>query len=1102
MAILVSQLANTGAYTLASNDTANKFFGMATIAETLNFSGTGNLEILDISDWDVLNLTSIDPTQQTINIKKSGNSVILTVGTQTFTLGALADGEHVTVNLGSGGTPPSLAISRTGNNFFYGGSSAIIDTDTTLSFATVTTTAAITGVTDNVGLVTGTLNSGGVTDDISLSLVGTISATLSAGQVVAIYDGATRLGTATVSTTNWTYADTRTLTNAQALIYTAQVETTTGLQGTASSAFTLTVDTQASTTTSTITTISDDTGTASDFSTSTASQTISGALTANLAADETVQVSFGSNWENAAAIVGQNTWSAANQTLLLGTNTFHARVVDAAGNIGNETTQNIALVPKITWAGTGFTEATANDGTIDAAAITATVANATLNTGLSASDFTVTGLPAGLSLSVARTSGTVASFTLTGTATTHENTNDVSNLTIAFKDSAFDSTTPAGVISAATAEGGSSNLTIDFADATPVPAVVTGVTSSKTNGSYKAGEVIDITVTFDKAVTVTTTNGTPTLQLSTGGTPNATVNYASGSGSTTLTFNYTVGAGEHTADLNYLATNSLALNGGTINDANGANGAAAVLTLPATSSDTSLGGSKAIVIDTVVPNAPTGLDLATEDDTGAVTNDNITKNTASLTITGAGETDATIELFNDADSDGVIDTGESLGTATVTTGTWTKDISLTASATPHSIKAIQTDVAGNVSAVSTALSVTIDTGLPAVTTLATGSQPPASKFEETWDGTTYTNLLTLNGSGFLSLLASGSATGSVLNQLDWFQLTWDTNSDGTTTANVNFTKETDIVSANVMSDTTVEIVLTETGRTKINSNTTADTLTITNSFWVDNAGNIQTVTGGELNDLLDDVDRSLGLNITTTGTKTPVSGADLVTVVSSETITLVANNLSAATKLTVDTLATGKTLTLDQSNKIATVTAGADNAGGVIASLDPTITTVFIQGGTGNNQLGFGSTDVRAFGSDGVDLFIAQNLPITNPYQIFTFTSGQDHIQFTLSQLTAVSLEYVPNTTHVLTAGTTIDTSNFVVQTDEVDGNGDPIVLPAVATAAYAQFLFDTDTGTLSFDPDGTTATSGGHTAQEPIALITGLPTDFAATDITLFAAA
>ncbi|WP_333399262.1 FG-GAP-like repeat-containing protein [Microcoleus sp. K4-B3] len=123
---------------------------------------------------------------------------------------------------------------------------------------------------------------------------------------------------------------------------------------------------------------------------------------------------------------------------------------------------------------------------------------------------------------------------------------------------------------------------------------VTAVTATTPDGSYGVVATINITVTFDAAVTVT---GTPRLQLETG-TTDQLATYASGSGTTALTFNYVVQPGDSSADLEYLATNALTLNGGTIQDNLAVN---ADLTLPTLASPNSLGGSKAIVIDGIAP---------------------------------------------------------------------------------------------------------------------------------------------------------------------------------------------------------------------------------------------------------------------------------------------------------------------------------------------------------------------------------------------------------------------------------------------------------------------------------------------------------------------
>jgi fibronectin-binding autotransporter adhesin len=138
--------------------------------------------------------------------------------------------------------------------------------------------------------------------------------------------------------------------------------------------------------------------------------------------------------------------------------------------------------------------------------------------------------------------------------------------------------------------GFNKNIEID----TSAPLVI-NVTSPNADGIYTIGGVIDVQVQFDDIVNVT---GTPRIQLETG-TADVQANYVSGTGTDTLTFRFTVAAGHYTPDLNYLATNSLTLNGGTIND--GVNNA--VLTLPALAGVGSLATNKNIIISTPVITA-------------------------------------------------------------------------------------------------------------------------------------------------------------------------------------------------------------------------------------------------------------------------------------------------------------------------------------------------------------------------------------------------------------------------------------------------------------------------------------------------------------------
>lgn len=122
----------------------------------------------------------------------------------------------------------------------------------------------------------------------------------------------------------------------------------------------------------------------------------------------------------------------------------------------------------------------------------------------------------------------------------------------------------------------------------------TDVTSNKPNGAYSVGQSIDIEVTFPKKAFVT---GTPQLQLETGAVDRR-ANYASGSGSNTLTFNYVTQAGDVNPDLDYASASAILLNGGTIEDSDGAN---IDLTLPAPGSPRSLAAHKSIVVNTVSP---------------------------------------------------------------------------------------------------------------------------------------------------------------------------------------------------------------------------------------------------------------------------------------------------------------------------------------------------------------------------------------------------------------------------------------------------------------------------------------------------------------------
>ncbi len=208
-----------------------------------------------------------------------------------------------------------------------------------------------------------------------------------------------------------------------------------------------------------------------------------------------------------------------------------------------------------------------------------------------------TGSPATTALNYSSGSGTnTLVFNYTVAVNNSANFLDYANTTAltagtSIKDNAGnDATLTLASPSAAGSLGVNRNIVIDA-----VAPVVTGVSSSTVNGSYKAGATVNVDVTFNKAITVDTTGGIPYITMATGTPATTNMNYSSGSGTATLTFVYTVVAGNTSADLDYASTTALQANGGTLKDTYGNN---ATLTLASPGAVNSLGANKNIIIDT------------------------------------------------------------------------------------------------------------------------------------------------------------------------------------------------------------------------------------------------------------------------------------------------------------------------------------------------------------------------------------------------------------------------------------------------------------------------------------------------------------------------
>ena len=163
-----------------------------------------------------------------------------------------------------------------------------------------------------------------------------------------------------------------------------------------------------------------------------------------------------------------------------------------------------------------------------------------------------------------------------------------------------------------------------------------------------------------------------------------------------------------------------------------------------------------ILLDRGVPVAPGQPDLASGDDTGASDGDNITSRTSWLTLSGAGETGAFVQLF---------DNGAAVGNpVAVVAQTYSKNISLSPGS--HTITARQTDPAGNVSAASTGLTLVVDPIAPSGTVsfntvdtlhVNTGSLVVTATYDEPL---AQAPIIDISGSGALDMASSQAMAGS------------------------------------------------------------------------------------------------------------------------------------------------------------------------------------------------------------------------------------------------------------------------------------------------------------------------------------------------------
>jgi uncharacterized repeat protein (TIGR02059 family) len=519
--------------------------------------------------------------------------------------------------------------------------------------------------------------------------------------------------------------------------------------------------------------LSADTGSSAvDFITNTAAQTISATLDAPLLGGDTVYGSLdnGASWSNLTSRVSGTTLTWDGVTLS-GSNTLRLQVVDAAGNAGTPAVQAYVLDTTAPAAPTRPSMAATSDtGFSNADAVTR---NTTPTfTGMAESGSTVTLYDTDGTTVLGSTTASGGTWSITSTAladgghtVTAKAVDAAGNVSAASSGLAvtIDTAAPTGfalsatTVASANATSGAAIGTLSAADSQAVAyALVAGNgTNDADNGRFtisggtlavgaaglSAGTYHLYLAATDAAGNVVnqpfalTVEDAPTVSsiVRSGGAASG-VAAAAGSVSYTVTFNQSV-SGVDAGDFALTATGSanghiasISGSGTTYTVTVDSLGGDGTLRLDLNGSGTGIANGNQVAIaggytagasytlDHTPPAAPSMPDMTAASDTGASNVDDITRN-ATPTFTGTAESGSTVTLY---DTDGTT----VLGSATAIGGTWSIASSVLANG-GHTVTAKAVDAAGNVSAASSGLALSIDTGAPAVTAVAV---PPSGSY--------------------------------------------------------------------------------------------------------------------------------------------------------------------------------------------------------------------------------------------------------------------------------------------------------------------------------------------------------------------------------------
>ncbi len=691
---------------------------------------------------NTLTFTGTAEAGSTVNIYVGGSVVATGVadgnGDWTATTGVLADGytsftARAVDAAGNTGIPSDPVI-------------VIIDT-------TPPALPVITGYSDD----TGASNSDNLTADTTLTLTGTAAAGTSR---VVIYDNGSEIGTAQVVGGTWTFTTAALADGAHSL--TAAARDYVGNESAQTASLDVTIDATRPSD-PVITGFSEDTGTVGDGATSDTELVLSGTAEANA----TVTISANSSVIGTATADGAGNWTFTTGTLADGGYTFTASATDAAGNVSagvGSLSVTVQRTPSDAPVITGIADDTGNGGdnvTSDTTLVISgtSQADAVIEVfdGLTSLGTTTADGSGNWSFTTGvlgegnhsfRATALAPDSSLSPFSTDYNVTVDTTAPTVAITtpisgDGLINAAEDGSVSVSGTTTGSAQLVTVTFRDGTGATVSGTAATDGAGNWTLTGADISGLqngnitveAVASDPAgnesvmqtASITLDNAAPAVPVITGFSDNTGTSSAYTS-DTTLTFTGTAEAG---ATVNiYLAGNIVATG---VADGSGnwtattgelADGYSAFTAraVDAAGNTSGVSAPEVVFIDTVAPALPAITGYSTDSGTpgDGLTNDN------TITLTGTGPAGSTIVIY---------DGGVELGTAFFTgPGTWSFTTASLGDGA-HSFTASARDGAGNESAQTASLDITIDTTRPATPVIDGFSDDTGSADNQTSDNT-------------------------------------------------------------------------------------------------------------------------------------------------------------------------------------------------------------------------------------------------------------------------------------------------------------------------------------------------------------------------------